>query len=285
MKIRKLFLILCGIMFGFSFYGFAQPGQPVTDIKTFCSNQKGFNLFGKFDVSWSNSGFSQKEFAVVHDLGFNFVRLPLDYRTYTLAGNWDSFTETKLLNIDQAVQWGEQYNVHVCINLHRAPGYCVNTADNLPSNQKLNLWTDSVAQKAFVNHWKMFAERYKNISAERLSFNLVNEPTNVSETAYVLVMKKAIDAIHKITPNRLIFVDGLGYGRELVSRTWHSRFTVTTRFSLRITKPAGSTVLQTGQCRSGQSSRYPTFYMAPGKANSKVHSKFREILPLELKLL
>jgi aryl-phospho-beta-D-glucosidase BglC (GH1 family) len=148
-------------------------------------------------------------------LGFNFVRLLLDYRTYTQAGNWDNFIELQVTKIDQAVIWGEQYNVHVCINLHRAPGYCVNST-TLPANQQLNLWTDSVAQKAFVKHWEYFANRYKNIPAERLSFNLVNEPSNVTEAVYVSVMKKAIDVIHKITPNRVIFVDGLDYGRKVL---------------------------------------------------------------------
>jgi aryl-phospho-beta-D-glucosidase BglC (GH1 family) len=201
---------------GISFTLKAQPGEPISDLKVFCSQQKGFNLLGKFDVSWSNAGYTQKEFSTIKDLGFNFVRLPLDYRTYTQTGNWDNFIEAQVVKIDQALQWGEQYKVHVCINLHRAPGYCVNPADNLPANQKLNLWTDSVAQKAFVNHWKMFANRYKNISPQRLSFNLVNEPSNVTEAIYVSVMKKAIDAIHNITPNRVIFVDGLDYGRKIL---------------------------------------------------------------------
>ncbi len=62
----------------------------------------------------------------------------------------------------------------------------------------------------------MFANRYKDISPEKLSFNLVNEPNNVSEEVYVSIMKKVIDAIHEVTPNRVIFVDGLGYGRGLL---------------------------------------------------------------------
>ena len=215
MNYKKIILVFIFGWFGLVFFVNAQPGEPISDLKTFCSQQKGFNLLGKFDVSWSNSGFTQKEFSVIHDLGFNFVRLPLDYRTYTPAGNWDLFSETQLVKIDQAIQWGEQYNVHVCINQHRAPGYCVNPA-TLPANQQLNLWTDSVAQKAFVNHWRMFANRYKNISPGRLSFNLVNEPSNVTEEVYVSVMKKAIKVIHEITPDRVIFVDGLGYGRGLL---------------------------------------------------------------------
>ncbi len=116
MKIQKLILLILFGWFGLSFTTKAQPGEPIPDLKAFCSQQKGFNLLGKFDVSWSNTGFTQKEFSVIRDLGFNFVRLPLDYRTYTLAGNWDVFTESQLVNIDQAVEWGRQYKIHVCIN-------------------------------------------------------------------------------------------------------------------------------------------------------------------------
>ncbi|MBE0655292.1 MAG: cellulase family glycosylhydrolase, partial [Bacteroidales bacterium] len=187
----------------------------VADLQEFCSSQKGFNLLGKFDVSWSNKGFSQGEFSMIHELGFNFVRLPLDYRTYTQSGNWDVFLETEVQEIDKAVQWGQQYNVHVCLNLHRAPGYCVNSA-TLPANQQLNLWTDTLAQKAFVNHWEYFADRYKDISPGLLSFNLVNEPSNVSGVAYLNVMLQALDAIRAISPERIVFIDGLEYGRILI---------------------------------------------------------------------
>jgi len=215
MRIKKLFNLFFISLLSISTFVYAQPGEPIQNLKEFCSQQKGFNLLGKFDVSWSNTGYTQKEFSTIKDLGFNFVRLPIDYRTYTQSGNWDNFIETQVAKIDQVIVWGEQYNVHVCINLHRAPGYCVNPT-TLPANQQLNLWTDSVAQKAFVKHWEYFANRYKNIPAERLSFNLVNEPSNVTETVYVAVMKKAIDAIHSITPNRVIFVDGLDYGRKIL---------------------------------------------------------------------
>jgi len=191
-------------------------GGEIEDIQAFCSNQKGFNLLGKFDNNWSNDGFKEKEFQAVQNLGFNFVRLPIDYRTYTLSGNWNFFVDNSVKNIDNAISWGEKYNVHVCLNLHRAPGYCVNSTHNLPANQQLDLWIDPVAQNAFVNHWKYFAERYKDVSPAILSFNLVNEPSNVSEEDYVTVMKQAIKAIHNITPERLIFVDGLNYAGDVI---------------------------------------------------------------------
>ena len=117
---------------------------------------KGFNLLGKFDVNFSNYGFTEEEFMIIQDLGFNFVRIPLDYRTYTQAGNWDVFLEDEVAKIDKVVEWGKKYGVHVCLNLHRAPGYCVNPS-TLPPNQDLDLWTNTTAQEAFVNHWAYFA--------------------------------------------------------------------------------------------------------------------------------
>ena len=186
------------------------------DLDLFSKNLKGFNLLGKFDVNWSNYGYSEEEFIIIHELGFNFARLPLDYRTYTQPGNWDVFLDDEVAQIDNAVEWGKKYDVHVCINLHRAPGYCVNPS-SLPANQDLDLWTDPIAQEAFVNHWAYFANRYKDVPYEELSFNLVNEPEDMDEGAYVNVMQKAIRKIQSINPNRVIFVDGLNYGRKILS--------------------------------------------------------------------
>jgi len=192
------------------------PIKEVTiDLHQFSTDHQGFNLLGKFDVSWSNYGFTEEEFIIIKDLGFNFVRLPLDYRAYTKAGDWDEFLENEVEKIDNVIEWGKQYGVHVCINLHRAPGYCVNKSE-LPANQDLDLWTDAVAQEAFVNHWAYFANRYKDSSYENVSFNLVNEPDDVNEANYVSVMQKAIDKIHEINPNRIVFVDGLNYGRDII---------------------------------------------------------------------
>ena len=63
------------------------------------------------------------------------------------------------------------YHLHVSLNFHRAPGYCINDGDREP----FLLWKDKLAQDAFVHHWEVFARRYKGIPSSALSFNLVNE--------------------------------------------------------------------------------------------------------------
>ncbi len=194
---------------------FNEGDSIITDLQSFCSGQKGFNLLGKFDVSWSNEGYDEDDFSMINELGFNFVRLPVDYRSYTQAGDWDIFLEQEVEEIDKAIEWGIKYDVHVCLNLHRAPGYCVNY-QSLPANQDLDLWSDTLAQKAFVNHWDYFATRYQDIPPSRLSFNLVNEPNDVSESAYLNVMTMALSVIRNVSPERIVFIDGLNYGRDLI---------------------------------------------------------------------
>ena len=212
-QIAKLLFFLTMFCFGCA----SKDEGPLTftpiDLDHFSEKLKGFNLLGKYDADWSNNGFQEEEFIIVKDLGFNFVRLPLDYRTYTQSGNWNVFLEDEIAEIDKAVEWGKKYGVHVCICLHRAPGYCVNPSE-LPANQNLDLWTNNSAQEAFVNHWAYFAKRYKDLPYDELSFNLVNEPRDMDEATYVNVMQKAINKIQSINPDRVIFVDGLNYGRK-----------------------------------------------------------------------
>lgn len=190
---------------------------PVKPPDDFTSNWRGFNLMGFFAQEWSNDGYYEEDFQIVSELGFNFVRLPIDYRIYTRPGDWSVFLQPKLAQIDQAVAWGRKYNVHVCINLHRAPGYCVNPPSTpLPPSQNISLWEDAKAQQAFASHWRMFAERYRQVPTAVLSFNLVNEPGNVSGDAYVKAVQPAIEAIRAVSPDRIIISDAVDYGNSRI---------------------------------------------------------------------
>ena len=176
---------------------------------------KGFNLLGLFTVEWAEGEYLEDDFEMISDFGFNFVRLPIDYRAYTQADDWLDFEKGGLEIIDDAVAWGQEYDIHVSINLHRAPGYCVNPPANpLPPEQDVSLWEDQDAQDVFAAHWAMFAERYRHISARDLSFNLVNEPANIEEAAYVQAVLPAIEAIRKVSPDRIVISDGLNWANE-----------------------------------------------------------------------
>jgi len=193
-----------------SVLGGAAAETEATDARTLARKPprwRGFNLLEKFNVG-RNRPFLESDFEWIAGWGFDFVRLPMDYRCWTDPRDPYRLNENVLAEIDQAVHWGGQYGVHVSLNLHRAPGYTV-----AKPPERLNLWKDPEAQRQFIFQWTQFARRYKGIPPSRLSFNLVNEPAHVPAADYLNVARRTIDAIRQVDPNRLIISDGLQWGR------------------------------------------------------------------------
>ena len=179
---------------------------------------RGFNLQEKFtdrpdewaavDPEWGhrNEAFLEKDFAWIAKLGFNFVRLPMSYRCWTDARDPFRLVESTLVEIDQAVHWGRQYGVHVCLNFHRAPGFCIN---GRLAPEPWSLWSDPMALDVFTSHWTQFARRYKAVPSLNLSFNLINEPNGCSLRQYAAVIRHALRAIREVDPGRTVMIDGM----------------------------------------------------------------------------
>ena len=170
---------------------------------------KGFNLLEKFSGQ-SNDPFQETDFAMMANWGFNFARLPMSYWTWGDVNDWSKIDEATLRHIDQAIQYGQKHKIHVNLNFHRAPGYCINRGELEP----FQLFEDQEAQEATQFHWRTFAERYRGIPNHELSFDLLNEPPNIPESQHNPVMLSIIAAIREADPDRLIIVDGLAVGRE-----------------------------------------------------------------------
>jgi endoglucanase len=219
------------------------PPSPVKNPAWF-----GFNLLEYFstDPDWmkyfpyKNDGmFREDDFRWMRDWGFNFVRLPMDYRFWTDVNDLMAISEKHVEPIDRAVRLGEKYGIHVNICLHRAPGECI--LDGMDeavtgihiTEEKTNVYEDARTLEAFVHQWTYFALRYRGTPNERLSFNLVNEPkyrTTSAEDAelkthspddafsrefrqrrelhYARVARAAIEGIRARDPQRLIVTDG-----------------------------------------------------------------------------
>jgi endoglucanase len=158
-----------------------------------------------------NAPFQEEDFAWMAKWGFDFARLPLSYRCWTDPDDWLKLREEAVKEIDAAVAFGRKHGVHVNLNFHRAPGYCVN-----PPKEPLDLWTDEKALEACAAHWAHFAKRYKGIPSTQVSFDLLNEPPAIPEATYLPVVKRLVAAIRAEDPDRLIVADGLRWGREPV---------------------------------------------------------------------
>ena len=194
----------------------------------------GFNLLEYFsiDEDWMQhfpyklGDFLEDDFRWMRDWGFNFARLPMDYRLWTDPQDMMKISEKKVEPIDRAIKLGEKYGVHININLCRAPGEWIQD-DARPSitgireePEKTSVYQDKATFDAFVHQWDFFAARYKSIPAKQLSFNLVNEPLergvdhDTGLRDYTRLAKASIEAIRSRDPQRLIVSDGYQVAHE-----------------------------------------------------------------------
>ncbi len=196
---------------------------------------KGFNLLDFFspDPEQPRRETTEDNLRWMQDWGFDFVRIPMAYPYYLdidRSKNIAAQDVYKIKNemvdrIDKLVTMAHKYGMHVSLNLHRAPGYCINAGFNEP----YNLWKDPEAMDAFSFHWSLWARRYKNISSSKISFDLLNEPSMredmndqhskrsaVPGELYRKLAIAASDAIRKENQKHLIIADGNNVGNTVI---------------------------------------------------------------------
>ncbi len=219
--------------------GFLLANDMADTVKNKLPRWRGFNLLDFFSpVHYdknreSRNRSTEDDFKWMADWGFDFVRIPMAYPAYLKfnpEGNKDlrirpdqvfDYNEEALDAIEELIYKANKYKLHVSLNLHRAPGYCINAGFYEP----YNLWTDEEAQQAFCTHWEMWAKRFRKVSPEKLSFDLVNEPNFRDDMndqfskshplpgeMYRKVAKKCLDTIRQVSPDRLVVADGNGGG-------------------------------------------------------------------------
>jgi endoglucanase len=173
----------------------------------------GFNFQWMYSKERPVRDADEKALDFLCDLGLNFVRIPTDYRIWTKDTDYfhpDPVFIEKLFGYFKAC---EKRKIHFCLNIHRAPGYCINRNDL----ETHNLWTDTIAVDAFVFLWETLAIRFKGIAPDLVSFDLLNEPPEIGQYGMTReihkeIMTKTAGAVWAIDPGRPIIVDGLAGG-------------------------------------------------------------------------
>ncbi len=198
---------------------------------------RGFNLLDYFDPrpmrANSRNRTTEDDLRWMSDWGFDFVRLPMAYPQWIdfdrsrpiTPDDMTKISERALEYIDGLVAMAHKHGLHVSLNMHRAPGYCVNAGFDEP----FNLWKDQAALEAFCFQWETWAKRYKDMPPSKISFDLVNEPSMredmndqhsargpVPGAVYRRVAEAAAAAIRRANPNHLVIADGNNVGNDVI---------------------------------------------------------------------
>jgi len=196
---------------------------------------RGFNLtdFNSPNPNRDGRGTTDDDLKWMVDWGFDFIRLPMAYPRYLdfdrsqpiAPADIYKINEPEVQRIEQFVRKAQAQGLHVSVNLHRAPGYCINAGFREP----YDLWKSEEAQKAFFFHWGMWGRRFKDVPNAKISFDLLNEPCvrsdlndqHASNSAvpgelYRKVAKGAAEAIREANPTHLVIADGNKVGNDVI---------------------------------------------------------------------
>ncbi len=179
----------------------------------------GFNLQNWF--SWKGKPPTPVDLRILDFMaaeGFTFLRWPMDYRFWVRDHRYREPDLAVLEGLREVLEAARSRGIHLCLNLHRAPGYCINR----PETEPHNLWTESEAQDGFAFQWRTLARMFRGVPGAELSFDLLNEPPHetwkpkwrFSRAAHEQVMRQTLAAIREEDLDRPVVVDGLGAGNH-----------------------------------------------------------------------
>jgi endoglucanase len=196
---------------------------------------KGFNVLDFFNPDPTKGRIKNGEeyFKWMEDWGFNFVRVPIAYPAYLSFDRTQNIRVEDMRNfnpemtdkIENLVYLAQKYHHHVSINLHRAPGYCINAGFVEP----YNLWTSEQALTDFCHHWAFWAKRFQQTSSKKISFDLLNEPswrddmndqlgkkTKLPTDTYRKLIVAAYNTIKSVNKKHLVIADGNNVGNDVI---------------------------------------------------------------------
>lgn len=167
----------------------------------------GFNMCNKMNYVF-NSAYQESDIKKVHDMGFNFIRAAIHYKTL-LSEDGTKIKMSQIEDIDNLIEWGIKYNVHINLDLHYLPGHGPDDQGIL----KQDLFMNEANKKLACDYWTMLAKRYVEIPNKILSFNLLNEPHwGTNDQDYATLMSRIAGAVRTQDPDRLMIIDGLNAG-------------------------------------------------------------------------
>ncbi len=156
---------------------------------------------------WHDNGtrYTEADMKQQADWGANVLRLTIRYTD--IANEDGSWNEERAAAVDEVVEWAGKHGQYVILDMHETPGgqtpihYCV--------GGKNEVWKEKKFQEQFIELWRRLALRYRNNPAVG-AYELMNEPRTVPPDPGLTadLQRRAIEAIRKVDPDKVIVVTG-----------------------------------------------------------------------------
>ena len=175
---------------------------------------------------WLENFITQADIDALASYGFNSVRLPMHYNLFTLpieqepVSGQNTWLDTGFNLVDNLLDWCEQNNMYLILDLHAAPGGQGFGSDINDYNSNLpSLWESDENKNKTIALWGRLADRYKD-EPWIGGYDLLNEThwdlgENELRNFYVDVTQE----IRQYDQNHVIFIEGNGYANDFSGLT------------------------------------------------------------------
>ncbi|HCI74538.1 MAG TPA: hypothetical protein DHV42_08400 [Lachnospiraceae bacterium] len=182
-------------------------------MKIFEGFQKGVNLggwisqFDSYDLAHFDSFITEKDIQEIARLGFDHVRVPVDY--VLLEEEDGTPKEDGFRYLDACRRWCEACGLHMLIDLHECYGY---SFDPLKKDMdRKRFFYDEQLQERFFGLWKRIAEHFSD-HQEMIAFEPLNEVVleEVAD-AWNQIASSYVRMMRKIVPDSYLVIGGVRY--------------------------------------------------------------------------
>ena len=182
-------------------------------MKIFTGFQKGVNLggwisqFADYDPEHFRTFITEKDIRSIASLGFDHVRVPVDYNV--LENEDGIISESGFGYLENCLQWCRKYGLHMLIDLHECFGY---SFDPLKKDMdRKRFFYDEALQERFLKLWREIARRFGQYP-EDVAFEPLNEVVlaEVSD-AWNTLTEKYVRTVRELAPRNWIVIGGVCY--------------------------------------------------------------------------
>ncbi len=185
-------------------------------MRRFEGFQKGVNLGGwisqyyRRDEEYFNTFITEEDIEEIAALGFDHVRVPVDYNV--LEDEEGNVLETGFKHLEDCRRWCADRGLNMLIDLHECYGY---SFDPLKDMDRRTFFYDEALQARFLNLWREIAERFKD-HADQVAFEPLNEIVlyDVAE-AWNDLAGRYIELMRSIIPDCRLVIGGVCYNSVL----------------------------------------------------------------------
>ena len=172
--------------------------------------EKKYKLY--FDT-FLKSYFTEPDAEYIHNLGLNLVRIPINYHQFEDDMNPRVIKESAFEHLDQVIELCAKHKIYTIIDLHALPGFQNQHWHSDNPTHKALFWKHKDFQDRALHLWEVIAERYKN-QPWVAGYDLINEPADPTGEQVFPYFKRLYEAIRKIDPNHLFFIEGNTYATD-----------------------------------------------------------------------